>query len=1178
MDKLELSINPDKWGNLITKFTPDSGRVSNADFTDGTININTDFNGNITKRGGYTLYNSPPLNSIPKDQFEGIFSDGSHHMLVVSGGVIQYSSGDGVFNSIVNGTGYSVGANFEFALTQDRIYGSNAVNSPVVYDRSTSYGGVTYTAPRIKTMGAQTPGTAPVAGAPTAGGAVPNGAHTYKITFLYYDSEESNGSSASGVQTAGAGNNTIPLTSIPIGGYGVTARKIYRDNNDGVWLHLTTIANNTTTTFSDTLLTGVTPTPIPEENFVPPAFANIELWVDRLFLSGVPGDPSTLFYSETDQPDIYPSLNQILCNQEDPITAIIVYYDRLIVFNRRSMGQILGKTSDTFRYASIPSSVGCVDERTLQIRVIEGVPILVWLSDRGFYAYDGNSINYISENIEDLVNFNIQQATQQKGSNTQSTQAQFSGDTLSNGIDITSFPGTITTKGYSNGTSAIGTNPRRNWDDVGDWNGGTVKTNLVINTDNTIHTPIRYAPDILTQGQLASPMIIVGSDLKLSTLNFVGESSLTNQNYMFAGLSANGAAFPIIPVRSGNLTQVSLDVFPNGSGLKYRVRVWSNLLSQPDAILDQSSEFSISGEELRTVTLTVPLTAGVMYWFGVEKTAGTGSITSQFIATNFSGGSPKVKDTLNNWVIPTAFGSGGTFTTSYSFCSSAVPQTGSWVSDIYDSESDTIGMTLTAILTGSYPSGSFCSGGYTTSSVYTLEGSNNSLFSTGPEVSEVKNNLNGSSTLAISGKRYWRLRLVLSTTDDRNTPVVSAPILKFFSTAVWESESIDTTSDSTLYNSLVTSSTIPSGTSVTTLIATSASSSGPWTGSGNADGQFGVFGSHILRRYVRIRLTITSNANNDVSAIVNSVIFKWTLVSNIISSAIDTAVAPPAGFDLFLSDFVTNGGTVLFQMRSASTLLALTSATFITVVPGTFPFSVTPFQFVQWKIILTSADTTVPEVNSVSVQWFIARLNSIRPASIFVDGRYYVALATRESTVNDILLEFDLDAKWRRHSGLYINTFSFLFNRPYFGLGTSATINKFLDSETDNGTAITLDYRSKAMDYSTDKDSDNVEKVKVVGEMILNGKNTGATFTVQYSVDQGNTFYPLVTNSGTSTFTSASDGMEFFVRFRPDWNSGNPISGRTVMYRVLNTDIYPVELKGYKVKALLRKQSVTITG
>jgi len=1023
-------------------------------------------------------------------------------------------------------------------------------------------------------MGAQTPSSAPVAGAPTAGGAVPNGAHTYKVTYLYYDFEESNGSAASGVQTAGAGNNTIPLSSIPIGGYGVTARKIYRDDNDGVWLHLATISDNTTTVYSDTLAIGVTPTPIPTDNGTPPSFSLLALWVDRLFVAGVPGDPSTLFYSETSQPDIFTSAAQIECNQEDPITGLVVYFDRPIIFNRRSMGQILGKTSDTFRYAAIPSSVGCVDNRTIQIRVIEGVPVLIWLSDRGFYAYDGNSINYISENIEDLVNFNIQQAVQQKNSNTQSSQAQFSGGTSSNGINLTSIPGTITTRGYSSGTSAVGTNPRRNWDDVGDWDGGSVKTNLVIDTDNSIHTPLRAAPDVAVDGIATSPAIIDGSDIKLETINnSTGESigpSTTALFYSPGGTRGHAKSFsrPF----AGVLTSVTLStytIFLSGTQT-YKIRLYNDSLGMPGSVIAESITFTASmGINTQTVSFSENLFGETTYWIGLERISGNADYSP--IDSSFIDGTSKVKIAGDIWVTSNSnFVIPSMGPDSYIFCQSAISSTGEWVSDIYDSESDTIGATLTALLTGTYPSGSYCSGAYSTSSVFTIEGSDDLLFSTGPEVSEVVNDLNGSQALSISGKRYWRLRISLSTTDDRDTPIVSAPILKFDTTSIWESESIDTTSDVTTYNSLTTTSVIPAGTSVTTEIKTSADDIT------YPDG-YVSFGSVVVRRYAKIRITITSDTDNSVSASVSSVILKWTLQANFQSSSIDTAIAPPAGFDLFLSDYSINGGTLQFQMRSASSLVLLASATYINVTPGAFP-AVPPYQYVQWKAIITSSDEDVPEIDSVTVQWFISEDSSVRPASIFVDGRYYVALAELEESVNNVLLEFDLNGKWRRHDNLSISTLSYFYNRPYFGSSLGPDIHKFLSGSSDNGTDIMFDYRGKALDYSTDSVSNNVDKVKVVEEIILNGKNTGATFEVFYSVDQGQNFYPMLTNNGATSFTTTTDLTDFFYRLRPDWNSGNPISGRTIMYRIISEDEFPVEIKGYKVKSLLRKQSTVITG
>lgn len=1143
MKKVQVNIAPKDWGHLITKYYPSSKRLTFADFTAGTVNIDTDVTGSITKCKGSIKYNQTALAAPLKDQFEAIFSDGARHLLAVQSGEIKYSSGDTIFNTVVNGTGFSSGANFEFATTQDRVYGGNASDDPIVYDRATSYGGVVYTAPRVRDMGAQAPGSAAVAGAPTAGGNVPNGAHTYKITFVYYDFEESNGSPVSGAQTAGAGNNTIPLSSIPIGGYGVTARKIYRDNNDGLYLHIATLADNTTTVFSDTINVGLTPTEIPEFNNAPPSFGLVTLWLDKLWFAKVPGDPYTLFYSESGQPDIVRPENQILCNQEDPITAFVVYFDRLIVFNRRSMGQILGKTADSFRYAAIPSSVGCVDNRTLQIRVVEGVPILIWLSDRGFYTYDGNAINYISDEIEDLVNFNIQQALQQRGANSQSTQTQFQGGTASPGIDLTSVPGSITTKGYANGSSAVGTNPRRNFDDQTDWESGLTQTNIVTQDGtNQLKAPTR-AEFAVADGDLTTLINDAGVlKIPLST-DFTGESC--GGGSAIIGVTGQGVALKFSPTRTGQITGLSFALANSG----------------PLTIYTDSGGFP--GVSLGA---TPNLIAGVSYWM-VKISTGTLAVPAGPTGSGFPSGDSKY-----------AFFNGSTWSlisdlvpaASYTFCSSSIPKSGQWLSAIYDTLASNISTTLNITQVGTFPAGSLCSGAYSSSGVLTIEGSNDSLFSGGAEVSEIVNNLNGNQNLTISGKRYWRVRVSLSTTDDRITPSSTGLILKFATTGTWISPTIDVTADVTALNSLTIVDSQPAGTSIVYTIATSADDIT------YPDG-FVTFGTQVNRRYVRIRAILTTTSDNITTPAVSSIILRWTLVSNLISSAIDTAVAPPAGWDTFLASFQDNGGTVQFQMRSGASLIALAAASFFNVTPGAIPSLVTPLQFTQWKVILTSSDEDVPSVDSVTVQWLISQVDSIRPASIFVDGRYYVALAEAEQSVNNILLWVDLNGKWRRRDGLSVSTFSYFFNRPYLGLATIGTVRKFLEGFMDDTNNIAVDVRTKALDFSTTQYDDHSDRVKLVGEVVLEGRGTGAAYQLQYSVDEGQTYYFFRTNDGSTTYTSPADNKNFYVRFRPEWDV-NPIAGRTIIYRLTNNDGNEVEIHSFKPLAFVREQPPVITG
>lgn len=1166
MDKVTINIDPENWGNLITKYQAHSPKLKETDFTQGTINLDTDTNGSLTKRKGGPNYNQTLLPAPLKDQYEAIFSDGARHLLVVMNGEIRYSSGDTIFNTVVNGTGFSTGGNFEFATTQDRVYGDNKVNTPQVYDRIANYGGASYTVPRLKAMGAQVPITS-ASVAVAAGGAVPIGAHKYKVTFVYYDAEESNGGPASALATTTAGNQTVNLTSVPLGGYGVTQRNIYRDNNDENYVMVGFIANNTATTFSDTVAVGATPLPIPTDQGLPPSFGLIKLWIDRLWLAQVPGDPYTLFYSEVGQPDIFQSANQLLCNPEDPITALVVYFDRMVVFNRRSMGQILGDTPDTFRYANIPSSVGCVDNRTLQTHVLQGVPVLVWLSERGFYTYDGNAINYISDWIEDLVNYNIRQALQQKNSNTTTSQAQFQSGTPSNGIDLTSLPGSVTTKGFFEGTSIPGTNPRRDFNDQVEWESGLQIANLALKGgDNLLKavTGTQHASDSFPGTKSGDWQSIANLKLTTST-NHTGGGGLHFPFTTYVEHPANVATIVSrfsVP-RAGTLTGFTVSVrnFDFFNSHQFKLVVYDDNSGTPGTKIFTSSFFTIAGNGNidQSVSCSVALSTGQVFWLGIEKDSAASNIsvegaifgTASYVKTLKSG----VWGNAGTSLFPV-----GTLSTTYSFNATPIPKSASWTSDVFDSFSGTLNqafLTTTLSTLNSFGTKSYS---------VIVEASSDGIFFSQVYISTTRSSLSGAS-IGLGGQRFFRLRVNMSTTDDRESDTFSFIKLYFPNNVEWISQAIDCTSDVTAFNALSAVYAANSG-SISLLIATSPDNI--------TYSSFQAVGAVPVQRYAKLKVII-NRASEFSTPTVTSLTLKWTIVANLISAVIDTAAVPPAGWDTFLAQFNNNGGTVQFQMRSAASVGALSSATFYTITPGEFPFAVTPLQYLQWKVILTSSDLQVPNVDSITVQWLISLVESVRPASVFVDGRYYVALAELNNNTNNLILELDLNSKWRRLGGIQIATMSFFFNRPYIGLATSGQVRKFLEGYTDAGSPIEFDVRTKAFDFSTQW-KDISEKYKIAGEIIVHAKNTGAALQFFYSPDEGQNFYPFYTLDGLTSYQTTTAGDDFFLRLKPMWVSGVPIAGQHLMYRIYSNDVNNVEIHSLKVTALVRKQPPVITG
>ena len=106
-------------------------------------------------------------------------------------------------------------------------------------------------------MGGALPGVALTAGAPTAGGSMTNGTHSYKVTFLTSAGESGLGPVSNQINSAST-NQTSALSAIPIGPAGTIGRRVYRTvaGDTGNYLLLTTISDNVTTTFSDTLADG----------------------------------------------------------------------------------------------------------------------------------------------------------------------------------------------------------------------------------------------------------------------------------------------------------------------------------------------------------------------------------------------------------------------------------------------------------------------------------------------------------------------------------------------------------------------------------------------------------------------------------------------------------------------------------------------------------------------------------------------------------------------------------------------------------------------------------------------------------------------------------------------------------------------------------------------------------
>jgi len=1161
MDKREITLPTTKWGTLKSKYKPESNFVSNDEFTAGSYNFLTNVNGAITKRPTDIVYNASAFTNVAKDQFEAIFNNGTHHLLLMDGGSLKYTTGDTLFSTA--SSSYTAIASMEYCMFQNRVYFGNGVDNPGIYDITTTYGSVTYTPPQVRSMGATPPAGAVTFAADSGSTGVPTGGYYYKVTYLYYGFEESNGGTISALHTVSGGPKNVNLTGIPQGGYGVTARNIYRATDSGgtpgAFLLVGTIPNNlaSVTTFIDTASAGSTP--IPVSNNLPPIFSYIALNLSRLWVAGVSGTPSELYWSNPGLPDLFDPDNSLQCNPGDPIQAIYIYQGITVVFNRHSMGQVLGTTDDTFYYQPIPGSVGCVDNRSIQIRTLDGVPTLMWLSDRGVYSFNGSNVTYMSDAIEDEVSLNIQQVNFVTGSQAYSTLSDWQSALVAPGVispavDYTTNPGTITT-----------IDPTKSFQSKADWEGGSLTNIATLDGSNSMKVPLKFWPT-LSQGTFGGNAYQSYPYVTLPTVaDYTGASTV--DAYMYRTLNGGSqvnVAYPFVLPRDGTVTHFSGE-FRRASAatgtLNVKVTIWSDALGSPGAILHQGANQAfvlqtpggnyIPFDFVNSVISSYPLTGGTTYWIGISGTSNNPfSMVSP--KCNFSGQAVGKYNPGSSWQVI------GTDTNSvtnagsiaYTSVQTAIPSSGSWNSPVYDTYA--LGVDATTYNSvGSYP----------TSTTGTAR-----VYSSTDQINWINQaiivNPTGTSGLGGGGYRYWYVSYTLSTTDNRRVPSMTSPTVSFNAVGTWISPAFELTTDATSFLSMPVVNNIPANTSVVYTIATSANQSGPWSGTGNADGQFGPLGSAVLRRWSKIKAVLTATSTGLSTPSVNSIILNWTIVATYASSALNIGQTP-SGWGLFQDSANPNGGTLSFSMRSATSIPNLSSATYYTVTNGTFPdSSILPLQYAQFRVILTASPGNLPIVDSVTLNWFTGGTASpIRVASIFVQKTYFLAAAEIGQPQNNIVIVYDQEGLWRLFRNININSLSLFFNQPFYCDAIRKYLYQWLVPPTGTSDAVMMDVRTKAFDL------DLLDNLKSVRSCRIIGTNTGTTIRVYYSIDRGTTWIEMLNTAGTTGYTTTTDGTRFSEYFVADYASGAAVSGTTVIFRVVSADNFPCEI--YQIKPCL---------
>lgn len=314
--------------------------------------LNVDFgNGDAFTRGGTTKLNTASVGSFACDALYTYHpTNGSEQLLGFWGGSGYILSGTS-FNAIASATSAFTSMTRVFSTEyENNIYFGNGGSIPMKWN------GTDFTR-----HGVYAPTSACVASAASAGSAL-TGDYQYKVAFVNSNVVESDLSPVANVTLAGT---NAYLTGIPVApkSWGVSARYLYRTeaNTSTVFNYLATIADNSTTTYTDSTPDAALGSEAPTDQGVPPNYSVILYHADRLFMI----DPATnwVWYTDVGNPYVVAATSFIRAGDQtsDIPVSLGIYDNYLMIFCRKSTYCVYMPSPDETGWVTVKirSPYGC---------------------------------------------------------------------------------------------------------------------------------------------------------------------------------------------------------------------------------------------------------------------------------------------------------------------------------------------------------------------------------------------------------------------------------------------------------------------------------------------------------------------------------------------------------------------------------------------------------------------------------------------------------------------------------------------------------------------------------------------------------------------------------------------------------------------------------------------------
>ena len=370
--------------------------------------------GGLSKRTLMRLYGS--IGAFPVTSIWRYYKSDVTKFLIATGSTLIKLGDDatGTFSTIR--TGMTDGKYYQWVTYKDIAIGTNGSDQPIKYDGQTVTTDNTAGARTVNELCAQL--GAPFAKLATGSNLDASSWYMYKIAW-YDGTTYSYSTAKSNPILTGSSVKAVDLTGIPLGPTGTTERHIYRTSGhtsqanveaSSIYYHLTTISNNTATTYSDnitdaTIETDAAPTWSTVSagiNATVPKGTIAIIHNERLWISGNLTYRSDIYWSDAFNPQYFDPADyeQIRPDDGDSITFVKAQLGILTIGKNNTIQKYYTEGASTTWSVSDPLSyVG-----TSAPYSVTNTPLgIIYLARDGLYSFTGQYSQLLSDPIKPTI-------------------------------------------------------------------------------------------------------------------------------------------------------------------------------------------------------------------------------------------------------------------------------------------------------------------------------------------------------------------------------------------------------------------------------------------------------------------------------------------------------------------------------------------------------------------------------------------------------------------------------------------------------------------------------------------------------------------------------------------------------------------------------------------------------